>query len=305
MIEPRMRHALAHTLRSRKKPFFMMYVSHSSFMLPWLCQQAFTVVRNGPSTWRRTALRHLVQVRSITTSIEATSAVSYRKPSGLVTSWREAPLRYLLRAMAFLTAIMTVSGGAWFLAVSMTTPSDLTAIYNCSTFFAAALSVPILKDKLGISTIVAVAISIVGTLVIAYGDAAPTASESNETHMQFKLPTGGIRIIGNLIALVGAVALGLYEVLYKKIACPPKSTSASDSVTFAIATNALTGIYTLSILWMPLVLLHLTGIEPFVFPTGQVGLWLGVSVIWGSISMTSLLILVSLTNPIFSSVASL
>ena len=56
------------------------------------------------------------------------------------------------------------------MAVDLTTASDLTAIYNCSAFFAYAFSIPILKDKLRFDKVFSVVIAVVGVFVVAYGD---------------------------------------------------------------------------------------------------------------------------------------
>lgn len=60
----------------------------------------------------------------------------------------------MLKTTAFVTTALTVAGGAWYVAVNLTTASDLTAIYNCSAFFAYAFSIPLLKDKLRLDKIV-------------------------------------------------------------------------------------------------------------------------------------------------------
>src|SRR6202012_2616374 len=83
---------------------------------------------------------------------------------------RARPVLYLVRTTAFITSALTVAGLSWYIAVSLTTPSDLTAIYNCSAFFAYVFSVPILKEPLRLDKSVAVIIAIVGVLVVAYGD---------------------------------------------------------------------------------------------------------------------------------------
>ena len=54
-----------------------------------------------------------------------------------------SPVMYMIRMTAFVTCALTVAGGSWYVAVNMTSPSDLTAIYNCSAFFAYVFSVPI------------------------------------------------------------------------------------------------------------------------------------------------------------------
>ncbi|KAI9873677.1 MAG: hypothetical protein M1823_007865, partial [Watsoniomyces obsoletus] len=138
---------------------------------------------------------------------------------------RAQPLRYMMRYTAGITSALTVAGLSWYIAVSLTTPSDLTAIYNCSAFFAYVFSVPLLKEPLRLDKSVAVLIAIGGVLVVAYGDTDESEGESGSS-------SGG-RFFGNIVIGVGSVLYGLYEVLYKRYACPPEGTSAYRSMVFA------------------------------------------------------------------------
>ena len=222
----------------------------------------------------------------------------------------------MLKTTAFITSALTIAGGSWYVAVNMTTASDLTAIYNCSAFFAYAFSVPLLKDKLRFDKIFSVLVAIVGVLVVAYGDSGPKAGESSGS--------ADNRTLGNIVIGVGSVLYGLYEVLYKKLACPPEGTSAGRSMIFANTVGSLIGTFTLLVLWFPLPILHWTGLETFRWPTGEAAWMLLISVI-ANASMFSLklydviavanssllafpgsfLVLISLTSPVLSSVAAL
>lgn len=180
----------------------------------------------------------------------------------------------MLRTTAIVTTALTIAGGSWYLAVNLTTASDLTAIYNCSAFFAYAFSVPLLKEKLRLDKMISVAIAIAGVLIVAYGDSYLTERGSQ---------SGGIvgdqansedrdlpfRTIGNVIIGFGSVLYGLYEVLYKRLACPPEGTSAVQGMIFAQTVGSLIGSFTLLVLWIPLPILHITGLEKFRLPTGK------------------------------------
>jgi drug/metabolite transporter (DMT)-like permease len=242
-----------------KKPFASMYVTHSSLALPyWLWVRDYNNELRG--------------------SVASVEAFAVSGPS-MVFKQRGAlggPLDYLATTMAIVTGVLTVSGMSWFLSLGLTTPSDLTAIYNCSTFFAAAFSVPLLRQKLGRVSIAAVALSIAGTFIIAYGNT--TASHAQGTSSQ----VGTSRLLGNVIALVGAVAFGLYEVLFKKWACSSQPLSPQASLHLTFAASALTGIYTLATFWAVLIVLHILDIEPFVFPSLKVIGYIVLSVTGGS-----------------------
>lgn len=230
-----------------------------------------------------------------------------------------SPVPYMLRTIAFITTALTIAGGSWYVAVNMTTASDLTAIYNCSAFFAYAFSVPLLNDKLRFDKVFSVLVAIVGVLIVAYGDSDGEAGEGKNV--------ANNRTVGNLVIGVGSVLYGLYEVLYKKLACPPEGTSAGRSMIFANTVGSLIGSFTLLVLWIPLPILHWTGLETFQWPTGEAAWMLLISVLanaskwsplwtepndprWLTYSLLpafsgSFLVLMSLTSPVLSSVAAL
>lgn len=198
----------------------------------------------------------------------------------------QSPIPYLVRTTAFITSALTIAGGAWYVAVSMTTASDLTAIYNCSAFFAYAFSVPMLKEKVRLSKVLAVGVAIIGVLIVAYGDTEPGKS-GNKSGGGTGGKTGDNtehnddtdqRGLGNLVIGVGSILYGFYEVLYKKYACPPAETSPGRSMIFANFFGTLIGLFTLLVLWIPLPILHVTGIERFEFPNPQAASMLMISV---------------------------
>lgn len=231
-----------------------------------------------------------------------------------------APQRYVaspwpsyFRTLAFITCALTVAGGSWYVAVSMTTASDLTAIYNCSAFFAYAFSIPLLNEKLRWSKVVAVVIAIIGVLVVAYGDAgkrkhgshsgggaggAPDDDDTKDDELDN-------RALGNLIIGVGSVLYGLYEVLYKRMLCPPEETSPGRSMIFANFVGSGLGLFTLLVMWIPLPILHYTGLELWEWPPPGARGMLLLSVTCNAIFSGSFLVLISLTSPVLSSVAAL
>lgn len=182
----------------------------------------------------------------------------------------------MLRKTAFVTCALTVAGGSWYVAVNLTSPSDLTAIYNCSAFFAYAFSVPLLKEKLRFDKSFAVLVAIVGVLIVAYGDATPTkhggksggsvGGSPKNPPADGEAKEASNRVVGNLIIGVGSVLYGFYEVLYKRLACPPEGTSPGRGMIFANTFGSLIGSFTLLVLWIPLPILHLTGLEEFELP---------------------------------------
>lgn len=223
---------------------------------------------------------------------------------------KKSPIPYFVRTTAFVTCALTVAGGSWYVAVDLTTASDLTAIYNCSAFFAYAFAIPMLAERLKWSKIFSVGVAIVGVLVVAYGDSKPSKHGSKSGG-----GTGGNdapekdeatnRALGNIIIGVGSVLYGFYEVLYKKVACPPEGCSPGRGMIFANTFGSMIGVFTLLVLWIPIPLLHVTGVETFEIPRGEAAWMLLISVLANATFSGSFLVLISLTSPVLSSVAAL
>jgi hypothetical protein len=117
----------------------------------------------------------------------------------------------------------------------------------------------------------------------------------------------------------GSILYGFYEVLYKKVACPPDDTSPGRGVIFANAFGSMVGAFTLLVLWIPLPLLHYLGLEVFELPRGEQAWMMAISVLSNvgtyvqrqldeadrKVFSGSFLVLISLTSPVLSSVAAL
>lgn len=223
------------------------------------------------------------------------------------------PTRYFLRKIATIGSALTIAGGSWYVAVDLTSPSDLTAIYNCSAFFAYVFSIWLLGDKFRLDKMVSVAIAIAGVLVVAYGDKEAPKHPGHSGGASGGAPpsddpeqiSAGNRTLGNLVIGIGSILYGLYEVMYKKMACPPEGTSPGRGMIFANAVGSMIGVFTLTVLWIPLPILHFTGLEPFELPRGEAAWMLAISTLSNAIFSGSFLVLMSLTSPVLSSVAAL
>lgn len=207
----------------------------------------------------------------------------------------------MIQTAIICTSALTVAGASWYIAVDLTTPSDLTAIYNCSAFFAYAFSVPLLKEAFRMDKCIAVLVAIVGVVIVAYGDAKPGSDASSA----MGAGDDGNRLLGNILIGGGSVLYGLYEVLYKRLACPPDGCSPARGTIFANVFGSLVGCVTLTLLWIPIPILHYTGLETFELPTGATAWWLFLSIVMNATFAGSFLVLISLTSPVLSSVASL
>ncbi|KAK9445469.1 Drug/metabolite transporter [Metarhizium brunneum] len=281
------------------KAYCMMYLTHSSWIVLW--PMTFLVVRlqKRHEPWDQFWRKHLQVVLSTVTMIEL-QTINVTTPS---VARRGRPVMYLARMTIYITSALTIAGLSWYIAVSLTTPSDLTAIYNCSAFFAYAFSVPILKEPLRVDKSIAVMIAILGVLVVAYGDTG--SDEATSSAAGPSNPGAGSRFAGNLVIGVGSVLYGLYEVLYKRYACPPEGVSPVRGTIFANVFGSCIGFFTLTVLWIPLPFLHWLHIERFEIPNASTCWLILLAVLSNATFSGCFLVLISLTSPVLSSVAAL
>jgi len=278
------------------------YFTHGSWSLLWPMQLLILRVSNWRTPWKAFWRRHVYLVRTTAQMVESQDVHLTSREA------QKSPVAYILKKTAFVTTALTIAGGSWYVAVDMTSASDLTAIYNCSAFFAYAFSIPLLGDKLRFDKGFSVAVAIAGVLIVAYGDTSPTKHGGKSGGVVGGAPEeeeATNRTLGNIVIGVGSVLYGLYEVLYKKLACPPEGTSPERGMIFAMTFGSLIGCFTLFVLWIPLPILHLLGIERFGLPHGEAAWMLAISVLANATFSGSFLVLISLTSPVLSSVAAL
>lgn len=154
------------------------------------------------------------------------------------------------------------------------------------------ISVKVFRLEWKARRLAAVLLATLGVMVMVYGDSSSTSDVKTEHVAGPAAP-----LLGDLISLVASVCYAVYQVFYKKyIPLPsdpeseihqvydqlPSHESEEDEVEsfafsedtvypppFGLHANAITslvGVATLLLLWLPLPLLHYTGVEPFAFP---------------------------------------
>ncbi|KAK6526236.1 hypothetical protein TWF694_004844 [Orbilia ellipsospora] len=271
------------------KAYCMMYLTHGSWALLWPAQLLVLRFRKRHLTFNNILRSHISLLQ---TTIDMILQGSRDSPRYLDL---DTGFGYLFRCIALITTALTIAGSTWYIAVNLTTPSDLTAIYNCSAFFAYAFSIPLLKERSQFEKTISVLIAVAGVLIVSYGDGVDGSGTDGKN----------TRLSGNILIGIGSVLYGLYEVLYKKLLCPPNGTSPGRSVIFSNTVCACIGAFTLLFLWVPLPLLHWFGWETFEIPRGETARLLAISIVANATFSGSFLILISLTSPVLSSVAAL
>lgn len=288
------------------KAYCMLWLTHGSWATLWPVQLLILRLQKRSMPWNTFWLQHKSLLHSTAQMVQSQDL--HPHPTKTSTAHRR-PWRYMIKTTAGVTTFLTIAGASWYVAVDLTTPSDLTAIYNCSAFFAYVFSILLLKEKARLDKIVSVALAILGVLVVAYGDSGHPKHGSHSGGATNPKPGDDFepdnRALGNLIIGIGSVMYGLYEVLYKKYACPPEGTSPIRGMIFANTFGSMVGTFTFCVLWIPLPILHFTGIEKFELPTGRAAGLLAISTLSNATFSGSFLVLMSLTSPVLSSVAAL
>ena len=101
------------------------------------------------------------------------------------------PQKYMFYVIATLTITLTIAASTWFLAVGLTSTADVTAMYNCSTFFAYAFSIPLLGERFRKDKAFAVALAIFGVFLMAWA----TNDDSGSIAAHHRLVGDSVRII--------------------------------------------------------------------------------------------------------------
>lgn len=205
---------------------------------------------------------------------------------------------HIIKCVFALTLILNTAGVTWYIAMAMAPASDITAIYNCSAFTALLFAVPILHERFTYVKLSAVGLAIAGVFFVAYG------GDDDGTSGNDDFPD---RVAGDMIIAIGAIMYGLYEVLYKKLVCPPlNAVSSRRLVAFSNFCASLIGLSTLSLGWMLVILADLMGWSKFHWiPSAYTWLIIIISVVCNLVFSLSFLSLMSLTSPVLSSVSSL
>lgn len=148
--------------------------------------------------------------------------------------WQRAGIRLL-----GLTIFIALPAGIWYSAISLTTMTSLTALYNLNAFWAYIFSIYYSKqEKWELRSAMSVGIACLGVLVMTYGDskgeggatAGPGAAELAVTAATASvmsvgsltartLPQSAVdqvnthgSVLGDLLGLISSLACGFYEV---------------------------------------------------------------------------------------------
>ncbi|KAK6343128.1 hypothetical protein TWF718_008501 [Orbilia javanica] len=274
------------------KPCLILYLTHGFYFIMWPGLLVFERFQQSGKPWGRFFEDHFFVLR------RTAQYVQHQTLDLTSSQIIESPLPYMVKTCFIQCCALNIAASTWFIAANMTTPSDLTAINNTSAIFAYVFSVWLLKESMRMVKNVAVVLAVAGVLVISYGN--PTTDDGSSATVSNQK-----RLFGNVITAAGAVLFGLYRVLYKLKACLPPEATAEMNISFSIVVGSSIGVFTTLVFWLPLPILHFTGLEVFEWPSGAAAFWTAFGAAC-SVSFTSaFLSLTALTSPVLSSVAAM
>ncbi|CAD6888708.1 unnamed protein product [Tilletia laevis] len=211
-----------------KKPFLSLWLGHSLFSILLPCHLLLLVRREKYPLdhwlsliaknldWQLSSRSKAEAYHSLSDGIEANEGTSrpFPRRTGLTGRIQERfgfDVLKLIRIWSILTLGITIPSLSWYSAVPMTTMADITAIYNTFSVFALVFSVIFLGETWERRKVFSVGLASVGVAIVAYGGTSPTKGRNEFTNP----------FLGSILALLGALTMGAYEVIFTLIATLP------------------------------------------------------------------------------------
>ena len=217
------------------------YIAHSSFTLIFPLHLAYLVCTT-PYTSRYYIGLAMATLRS-----------HFSHPSSRTTS---LPVNRIITTILLLTIGMSLPGLLWYIAVSLASISDVTAIWNTNAFWAYLLSVYFLHPhgaatnlhsdpreqtearqgwwkRLEPRKLLAVALACIGVCVVVYS--GTDDSNASEESIQRPVEAPSAPLAGDLLTLLASVIYAAMQVLYKKYIALPSEPTEVDAISSPLA----------------------------------------------------------------------
>ncbi|WVQ96094.1 hypothetical protein IAU59_003195 [Kwoniella sp. CBS 9459] len=227
------------------KPYFTFYLTHSTFTLIFpLHLLLLKFLKPGvPTAEYLDSIRHTLAEQlaiipsSTTTSYSSSSSGNSNSNSNghshghdhgngassssankyETATWRDIVPGWS-RKVTWLTLFLSIPAISWYIAMTLSPPVDITAIYATSSFATYGFSLLLLGTPLSKVTVASIGLAFAGVVVISLDGMG-----------NGKGNLAG-RVVGDGVMLFGAIVLGLYEVVYK-LALPEGHGGVSSSST--------------------------------------------------------------------------
>ncbi|AHY76445.1 ADI_G0046420.mRNA.1.CDS.1 [Saccharomyces cerevisiae] len=248
---------------SYRKPFFITYINTAAFIF-YLFPTAKAVVVNYKDTGRANVHRELIMEEEGTgsdsnRSVDMTSPLLTNLEAGTHANQKK---RLTLYETIKLSAEFCI---LWFTAnlvtnasLAFTSVASQTILSTTSSFFTLFIGAICHVESLSKSKVLGSFISFVGIIMV-------TKSDSHQRYQRHIADVSGddndaVRVlIGNLLALAGAVLYGVYSTLLKREV--GDETRVNMKIFFGFV-----GLFNLLFLWPSLIVLDFSGWEPFSLP---------------------------------------
>ncbi|KIJ45157.1 hypothetical protein M422DRAFT_30005 [Sphaerobolus stellatus SS14] len=185
-----------------RQPFFLLYFVHTSFILLFPLHMLYLKI------FTKTPLH--TYISSLHEAIRA--RLTY--PGDLDTD--PFPTRRLLFLIAAFTAGINIPGLLWYIAVSLASISDVTALWNTNSFWVYVLCVWIYRMKLEPRKLGAVLFASAGVLLVVYGGTRTTAPDPDDAKGLESIIQGPPwPIVGDLLTFIASISYALLQVMYK------------------------------------------------------------------------------------------
>jgi len=201
------------------KPYFSFFVTHVAFAFVFPIHLGILAFSGGPRGARSRAKQLVRNLRAVLADQLHTAP-----------RWRQLA-RPLTNKIVPLTLLVSFPSICWYVAMALSPAMDITAIYATSAFHTYFFSLLLLGTRLTKVTVAAIAVAFAGVIVITIDDAGKKSDGETSAG-----PSAN-RLMGDIIMVIGAAGLGLYEVVYKMVL--PESEGGSHRIAGEHATSPI------------------------------------------------------------------
>ncbi|PKI84257.1 hypothetical protein MVES1_001939 [Malassezia vespertilionis] len=206
--------------------------------------------------------------------------------------------------------------------------ANITAIYNTFSIWALVFSILFLGSPWDLRQAIAVLLGVFGVVLVAFG-----SMRKGQDTVGAQDAVISYALLGNALALLGALSMAAYEIMYKIIGSTSEDehkgfqpvassaehadagdtqgneTEAQPALPFGMHPIAMTtgiGFVTLTVFWIPLIIAHITGAEVIVAPPNwETAWWILLGIVCGVIFNGCFTILLGLWGPVLASMSCL
>eukprot|EP00386_Alphamonas_edax_P009550 GDKI01031372.1.p1 GENE.GDKI01031372.1~~GDKI01031372.1.p1 ORF type:complete len:449 (-),score=119.39 GDKI01031372.1:25-1371(-) len=207
-------------------------------------------------------------------------------------------LRHMVKSAIYISGFQLFGGWLWYLALPRTSISGNIAVDQSQVFLIYALSVVLLGESLTFAKVTTVVISFSGVLCVSYSDSMNETPHDANDHGIERHPS----LLGYVLCFAAALMYALFETTYKKCM---HNDNDHQPISSAVVFTGILAVVTV-IMWAPMIyILHVTGIEPFHFPSPEHLNVLMILAVIDSLFVLAMLTACVLCTPLFVSVGCL